>query len=663
MAKKKTTHQSAHDNHPTQMSQSENHDKDQTFTQTKPVSRQSSMEDPAEKLQNLKSLNSLLLKESFERRQQVESLVQAKEALESELARSGDERKELELEMGEESEKNVGLELEKGLIFVYVETQMEEIRVCVDGLVKEKGEKEKEVVFLKGEVKGVMDNLQREKGRLNQVLGERDLARSNLDVQVKEAKGLKERLTEMENKERKVEGEIVKLKGEYEKLMRQKERLENVAKEVVKERDLMRENLKDSENEVEGLKKKIEEIVKEKKEFEEEKKLLSVKIGELESEMEKQKGVVMSLRKEEEELRTKVLELENSYGEALEREAGRAIEIAALVEEKGVMEKSIEKLMEEKNVISQSLEKLMVESDDKQRKLERLRVENDEMEKALEMNVKQIKEGEQKIIQLLVEKNEVESEKVSFEGENVELKREMSQLKNEVSVLKESCNDIEEKNSSLDSEVNRRGEALDRVSIEKDEVLKRLAEEEENKAKLESEVLDKERRIKKIAEELAKIGREKESLVEENEEMESRLKLLSTEKGGLEEALLVAKKNANDLRAKLDSTTINYERALSVLKDTASLVCQSPIYNDRDAKQEIAEETLENGIEPCSAELEAIKRAFRDKETMVEDTKREVEFMRNSMAEAEKRKSFWTIVSSATTIFAAVSLAYAVKPR
>ncbi|KAB2631735.1 flagellar attachment zone protein 1-like [Pyrus ussuriensis x Pyrus communis] len=50
------------------------------------------MDKPSEKLQNLKSLNSLLLKETKDRQQQVELLVQGEADLESELSwfRHGD---------------------------------------------------------------------------------------------------------------------------------------------------------------------------------------------------------------------------------------------------------------------------------------------------------------------------------------------------------------------------------------------------------------------------------------------------------------------------------------------------------------------------------------------------------------------------------------------
>ncbi|KAB2626467.1 flagellar attachment zone protein 1-like [Pyrus ussuriensis x Pyrus communis] len=45
------------------------------------------MDEPFEKPHNLKSLNSLLLKETKDRQQQMESLVQGKANLESELSR------------------------------------------------------------------------------------------------------------------------------------------------------------------------------------------------------------------------------------------------------------------------------------------------------------------------------------------------------------------------------------------------------------------------------------------------------------------------------------------------------------------------------------------------------------------------------------------------
>ncbi|XWS64605.1 hypothetical protein CRYUN_Cryun05aG0017500 [Craigia yunnanensis] len=235
MVKKKLTH---HSKDPKQQNPSqETHDpaKDSTFTKSSnPLSRQSSMEDPNEKLQNLKSLNSLLVKEAFERRQQIEPLVQAKKALEAELS----ERKQLE---GGESEKNVSLELQNGLLSVYTETQMKEMGV----------ERERDFGALKSKVNGLMGSLENERERLSLVCKERGLARNDFELQVNEGSLMKEKLMEMEKNESKFVEDVGKLKVEYDRLVREKEELEKIKSSLVKEKDLLENNIKDMVKEVE----------------------------------------------------------------------------------------------------------------------------------------------------------------------------------------------------------------------------------------------------------------------------------------------------------------------------------------------------------------------------------------------------------------------------
>ncbi|XVF14594.1 hypothetical protein REPUB_Repub09cG0074200 [Reevesia pubescens] len=314
MAKKKLTHQSK-DSKQQNLSQ-ETHDsaKDSTFKKSSnnPLSHQSSMEDPNEKLQNLKSLNSLLVKEAFERRQQIESLVQAKEALEAELS----ERKEVD-------EKNVSLELQNGLISISMETQLKEMGV----------EREREIEVLK--------------------------------MKVNKSSLMKKKLMEMEKNERKFVKEVGTLKVECNKFVGEKKELEKVKSLVVKKKDLLEKNMKDMVKEVESLRKKIEKVAREEKEIYIEKNEQKVKIGEMEKDMQEMSKVILSMRKEEGILWSKVFELKKNYGEAMDREAERAIEIGALVEEKRAKEKSIERLMEEKDFVSRSLEVTMVESDER----------------------------------------------------------------------------------------------------------------------------------------------------------------------------------------------------------------------------------------------------------------------------------------------------------
>ncbi|XP_035544641.1 uncharacterized protein LOC118348023 [Juglans regia] len=71
----------------------------------------------------------------------------------------------------------------------------------------------------------------------------------------------------------------------------------------------------------------------------------------------------------------------------------------------------------------------------------------------------------------------------------------------------------------------------------------------------------------------------------------------------------------------------------------------------------------EDEIQPYARELDAIKTAFKSKEKMVEDMKKQLGFLQNSIVEAHKQKSFWTLVSSATTIFVAAFVAYVARGR
>ncbi|XVF14592.1 hypothetical protein REPUB_Repub09cG0074000 [Reevesia pubescens] len=94
-------------------------------------------------------------------------------------------------------------------------------------------------------------------------------------------------------------------------------------------------------------------------------------------------------------------------------------------------------------------------------------------------------------------------------------------------------------------------------------------------------------------------------------------------------------------------------------------LCQSKDENDRKVMEEfaIAEQKLEDEIELYVAELEAIKQAFKNKEIVAKKLKQKVEFMGEFVVEAQKKKSFWTFFSSATTILATVSIAYTARAQ
>ncbi|KAJ4719545.1 putative Prefoldin chaperone subunit family protein [Melia azedarach] len=627
MAKKKLTQKS---NDAKEKNQPEQ--KNQNLTQDKTLTHQHSMEDPAEKLQNLKNLNSMLLKETIEKRQQVDSLNQEKELLESQLSRLGVEKSELADELDQEAERNVSLEIEQDLISVFVMTQVNEMGL---GLEKEKRQWENDIRALKTELSELMDNLENEKERWHQACNERDSVKSDLDCQVKEATRFKERLIEMEGKELDLKDEILVLKNESGRLMKEKKERGRDIRALKEERGLLERRLVEVGKEIDDLKVEIEGILREKKEIEKQKSEQKGKVDGLEKEVGNLNEIVSDLRKEEKVLHEKVLELEKSYSEAMDKKEEMTLQINALMVQEGEKQRSVEVLMEEKDGISQRLEKAMVD----------------------------LKDKEGQIAKLLREKNDIEERNVSQESKIAGLQEEIDQLRDVVLTLKESCRDEEEKSKKLENEVRDYKNALDQAKLERDNARMGLDEEKKNGIDLRSIVLQMEKRIEENVEELEKVRKEHENLIEQRKKMESHIGLLTEEKELMLKNLLEAKQSAEVLRAKIESIGINSGRALSMLKNTAAMVCQSE--NDLDGKQELVvnEKTLQDETEEYVVELEAIKNSFRNKEKLVEDMKKKVDHLQNSVEEAHKKKSFWTVVSSATTLFAAASIAYVAKIR
>jgi chromosome segregation ATPase len=591
------------------------------------------MENPNEKFQSLKTLNDLLVKEAKKRREQVESLVKAKEALETELALSSNEKSELETELGKISDEKVSLEIEKGLFCVFIETQMAEMGGFVDGLVREKKGKENEIGVLKSEVKELTMSVEAERDRLSRVCLERDLLKSDVDNWMKEADGLKDRVIELEKRERESEEEIEKLKKEYALLVKEKKDREKEIEELKRLRGSAEKNLMERLEEIEYLKREIEGIVRERNELGVEKSEQKLKIIELEREAGELNEIVSNLRKEEGILRKKVMKLEETLGEALEKKNAMAREIDGLMEEKKEKEKTIMRLTEE----------------------------TDAGQKYKIMANAEIEDKKGLVQKLLREKNKIEEVKVIKEGEIVNLHKEVGHLRDDIFSMQESIKDQEVKYKQVASENLHYKGALEQVRLERDNAQKSLDGEKKIGMNLRSKVLEMEKRVEETVKDCAKMKSEHESLVKQKKEMETQVSLLGKEKDLVQKHLTEAEGKIIDLRNKMESAGTLSDRALTMLKSTVALLCES---NNGKEEMTVTEKMLDSEIEPYANELEVIKTAFRNKETMVEDMKQQVEYLRDSVARAKKKNGLLSVMSSATTVVAAaVSLAYVARVR
>lgn len=519
---------------------------------------------------------------------------------------------------------------------------MGEMGVGFDGLVREKAEVEKlkcereaEIGFLKKEANEVRASLENERDKLSRVCRERDLLKTEIDGLVEERNGLRGKVVEKEKKERKIEEEVGKLKGKCEGLMVEKAEIEKAVDVIKREKESVQRKLEVSARLIEGLRREIDGVEREKGEVERQRSVKEVKIGELEKEVGELNEFIMQMQREEEVLHAKVLELEKRIEEAKDKEKEMVMEINLLVEEKR----------------------------EKQQNIERLKDERDSIQRVLDSTSKVSEDRQQRIGDLIREKNEIEEVKLSRESEIVVLNMEAGKLRDVISTLQESCRNEEEKNKQLVSEIGHYKDAYDRVALERDQVQMGFDEEKKKVKNMEVVVSEMEQRIEGTVEELGRVRNERENLIERNKAVESHVEELVKEKDLVHKRLVEAQRGIDDLKAKMESASINSERALSMVKSTAALVCDSR--GDRDGKEEVIinGQKLEEEIQPYAAELDAIRNAFKNKEKIVEDTKKQVEFLQNSVANANKRKSFWTVVSSATTIFAAASVAYVARGR
>ncbi|KAF8107665.1 hypothetical protein N665_0118s0033 [Sinapis alba] len=536
------------------------------------LSWQSSMEDSEEKVQNLKSLNAMLLKQTVEKRQQIDSLAHAKTELETELARYGSERGELRSELDQVSDENLGLRMELGLVMDFVGCRFREIGVGVEKLVRER------------------DELENDRERLREVCDERDVIKKGFELQCGEVNRLKESVVVLVEKESSLEIVIEGLKGENEKLNKEKVVLGKAMEEKEEEIKVLLGVKNDQRGEIE----------------------------ELDRTLGKMNDTVESLMKEEKVLKDMVVGLEKNLDESIEKER-------AIGKEKMVKESELERLMEEKDSVEKEMEMVNVQCLDKEKLIDQLSQEKIELEECV----------------------------CSGEEKRVELNRKVDELEDTVAALQKECNDRTETSGKLRCELGEVRDALEQVERERERADKALDEEKRHGEDLKADVLKSEKMIETTLEELEKVKIERESLSAAKNDLEKHSKSLKSEKAILEKELVELTKAIDALKTKLESAGMDAKRSLVMLKSAASAVSQS------DSEQQ----EQENGTESYALELESIERAFKTKENIIKEMKKEAESMKLSTEEAHKKKSFWTVVSSVTTIFAAASFAYASRTR
>ncbi|KAH6822289.1 hypothetical protein C2S53_010687 [Perilla frutescens var. hirtella] len=590
----------------------------------------------SDKLESLKSLNRRLLHEAVERRQQVDSLLQSKGSLELELARSNSEREGLESELARLVERAAELEVERRVVAVFVAVQVgvkgEEFDRKIKGLEiemrewkREVEEKRSEIMKLNGTLSEIKGTLKDEREVSKRVRVERDDFEDKLNRQIKEDEGLRANLIELGGQMREVEREFEELRTSYNDVVREKGDMEMRIKLLKGERDLLERGLMESNKLIGKMKEEISVIVREKEGVEKEKNAEMIKRRELENDVSGLNEMVVNLQKKELKLQTVVAELEEKcvVGEEKLKEMGR--EIDQLVNETKFREKKILGLIDEKSVI----------------------------EKDLGEALEQLAEQKREIGDLANEKIVMLEAKNRANGEVEELRNHVDELKAAVLEL-EGLNQANLKMiRSLESEVGDYRCMLEKANVERDGVERCLNEEKQNGLRLKESIQELEKIIEESNKVAGEVKAENAAILTEKVELEGRCDMQRKEIASLQDSIVKAQDEFGSLKSKVELADANSEQMLNLLKGTSAF-CSKDECDGEVGSLLVDDEELKLHV----VEMETIKKAFMSKVAKVEDMKRQLECLQSSVVDEQKKRSFWAALSSATTLLAAISLAY-----
>ncbi|KAG6382679.1 hypothetical protein SASPL_157609 [Salvia splendens] len=391
------------------------------------------------------------------------------------------------------------------------------------------------------------------------------------------------------------------LRANLAELMSEREGMETRIKLLIEEKESSVRDLKESNKLLEKLKDDISVIVREKEEVEKEKNGEIGKRRELENVMTGINEMVAGLKKEEANLQKIMAELDKkcAVGETKLSEMWK--ETDRLVGETKLSEKRIKELAGEKGVIEKEL-------NDARKNL---------TERSLEL------EG------LANEKIVILEEKSSVEGRV----RELGSHVDELGLLLSS--------------------KLKKVYVEREGVERCLDEEKQNALKLKAKIEEMEKRIQESHKGSKEVKTEKAAILSERVELESQCGMLREEIASLQETMAKSRAEFKSMKSKAETADANLKLVLKMLKGISAF-CSKEVCEGEAGNVHANGEGLKVHI----VEMETIKNAFKSKAAKVEEMNRQLKALRSSVLDEQKKKSFWTMLSSATTLLAALSLAY-----
>ncbi|KAJ0770569.1 hypothetical protein HanPI659440_Chr07g0259141 [Helianthus annuus] len=362
---------------------------------------------------------------------------------------------------------------------------------------------------------------------------------------------------------------------------------------------------------------------------EDERDVQEKKKNELQSSVDGLNELVRKLEQGKAQLVNEVVELEKKCVGSLDKEVKMRAEFDVLAKEKQEMEVEIERLTKEKSLVAKDL-------DDALNSLRKQNLKVDQLDK---------------------EKTKIIDAKNQAETDVIKLKEQLEELKNTVKTLEKVSIAQTDKINELEAEKSRYIAASDQATKERNNVRATLDGEKEKVKNLTEKISKIEKDMEDMQKKLSKMQKETEKLVAEKKDLEKSRAVLEKDILAIKKSLAKTQKDYEDTEGKLKVSEANSRKILKILKNTSS-ICNSKEDKNKGIDKETA---FGEEIKHHVTEVEAIKKAFKEKESVADEMKKQLELLKVRVAKADKGKSFWTMVSSATTLLAAVSLAYVAR--
>ncbi|KAL0916409.1 hypothetical protein M5K25_013917 [Dendrobium thyrsiflorum] len=469
---------------------------------------------------------------------------------------------------------------------------------------------------------------------------------------------------------------------------KEKDGVERDLERVTEERDLSRSDLDEKCKDYVDLEESFRLLKRELAEMSKEREVADAKCGKLEEEGRRMKEELRSVMREKdllERCREDAKHLVEKLGREMEvLKSQKDVDMDTLNAKNKANASKVEALEEECRLLKETIGKLENEVSDKKVSLEELKEEilslvarYEESEKRYVRVEKDFNGNSIKYARLEKEKLELEK---AFDMKEKEMALQINELKEKMTMMESEMNLVEIQTSNLQAEISELQSARKSLEDAHTSCCEKIAMKESYCADMQREMNLKAEEVASLQKQLneslknqyitditiEELQRELNHVTAGNEEAKKQIDCSIVEKASLKKHLETSNQELQDVQKKLKALEDSSGQAFALLKKMTAEVKDEERTQENHINRENGVVEAENDEERklFVDNLEAIKVAVKEKETIIKDLNQKLELLQLSVAHAKNKMRIWKWLFPATTgIFAAASLAYAARAR